>query len=73
MHSGHVSPQYHVVHDDYFSTVPASLDATTWNDLGGVEQWQNLYDTGFERFVPDTDDENGPTVPLHDNWDDQSM
>lgn len=56
LQTGHVSPQYHVVIDDLFTTVPnadqgglfdvADFDATTWN---------RLVETGYEQHL----DEDG--------------
>ena len=68
--SGHISPQYHVVHDDYFTTVPASMTVERWADLGGLPLWEDLYELGSESYVevpeqnvPARNDNNNDEVP----------
>ena len=61
LESGYISPQYHVVHDDFFTTVPASLTAASWNALGGSRVWERLYERGSERYV---DPEDNIPIPL---------
>ena len=65
-----VSPQYHVVHDDFFTTVPASHTVEEWDALGGLAQWQALYELGYERYVgepADEEAENG-VPPIGQTW-----
>ena len=52
--TGYVSPQYHVVHDDFFTTA-TSLDANNWNEIGGLQAWKRLYELGSERYVAPND------------------
>ena len=57
LQTGHVSPQYHVVIDDLFTTVPnadqgglfdvADFDATTWNRLMETGYKQHLDEDGL--------------------------
>ena len=49
--TGFISPQYHVVHDDFFTTVPASMTRERWADLGGLTQWETLYEFGRENYI----------------------
>jgi hypothetical protein len=71
--TGHVSPQYHVVYDDLFSTVPNAesggiLDTDSFN----ADNWTRLItSTGSERHVDQEFDERGNRVrlpELHDEW-----
>ena len=62
--TGFVSPQYHVVHDDYFTTVPASLAVDSWTALGGIRSWQLLYELGCEKYF-DTVDGNSISDDAH--------
>ena len=63
--TGYSSPQYHVVYDDHFSSVPNS-------EAGGIFHqqplnsvlWDAHVTNGLERILdPDT-----PPPPLHDDW-----
>jgi hypothetical protein len=70
--TGHISPQYHVVYDDLFTTVPnyqngglldlPSFDANSWNQL---------VTTGLERHLDSIEyDPRGRQIlpKLHDDW-----
>ena len=65
--SGNISPQFHVVFDDLFSTV-----STTFNDptdsldqvFSGPE-WRDLVSLGHERYLP----EDVAPPPLDSEWD----
>jgi hypothetical protein len=58
----HVSPQYHVIFDDGFSTVP-SLYTIEERD----RRFEDLFHTSREHFLnPSGDDNDGP--PLSDDW-----
>ena len=52
--TGYVSPQYHVVHDDFFTTA-TSLDANNWIEIGGLQAWKCLYELGSERYIAQND------------------
>ena len=56
MKTGHISPQYHVVFDDTFSTVPSLADdevpPTFWNELSLENE---LYSKHVHRVVLDDD------------------
>jgi hypothetical protein len=65
--TGHVSPQFHCIYDDLFSTVPNA-------DHGGIldlesfqaDQWAELVASGSERLNADDPDEVPPELP--DEW-----
>jgi hypothetical protein len=65
--TGHVSPQYHVVYDDEFTTVPNAESGGLFNAERpfNAEQWQQLVEAGTERVLVDDDDE---LPPLHRDW-----
>jgi hypothetical protein len=65
--TGNISPQYHVVNNDYFTTVP-SVDLTNTFDAAS---WQAILQTGVERYLSDDIDRFGKPLPLpslHDKW-----
>jgi hypothetical protein len=55
--TGNISPQYHVVHDYYFTTVP-SVDSTKTFDAAS---WQAILQTGVELYLSDDIDRFGKT------------
>jgi hypothetical protein len=57
--TGKISPQYHVVHDDNFTTV-ASVDSTKPFD---ATSWNVIFQTGVERYLSDDIDRFGPPPP----------
>jgi hypothetical protein len=60
--TGHVLPQYHVVHDDLFTTVPSA------NTSMSKTVWQSLMEYGHKRMYDDND-KNGATLQeLDDEW-----
>jgi hypothetical protein len=66
--SGYVSPQYHCVHDDTFSTVPlreTDLDTTFSQDAPNQALWQQLVMSGYERHqsLQDVDPCNPVQLP----------
>lgn len=72
LQTGHVSPQYHVVYDNLFTTVPNS-------DFGGLidphsfnpDHWARLLETGHDRLAFQEFDDDGkpiPLPPLHNDW-----
>jgi hypothetical protein len=65
--TGNISPQYHVVHNDYFTTIPSD-DSTKNFDAAS---WHSILQTGVERYLSDNIDRFGKTLPLpslHDEW-----
>lgn len=58
--TGAVTPQYHVVYDDMYTTVPNAQDMTPFN----AEVWNNLIQFGLERSI---DDDNF-SPPLAPDW-----
>jgi Reverse transcriptase (RNA-dependent DNA polymerase) len=64
--TGYISPQYHVVYDDLFTTV-ASTSATTFEETIGFppDQWETLLTSGYDRHE-DLDD--AAPLELHDEW-----
>ena len=69
--TGNISPQFHVVHDDLFSTVSNS-GAMNIDDKGFDEgQWRKLVSSGHERYVEEDFDRDNKPIPLphlHDEW-----
>ena len=63
--TGNISPQYHLVHDDLFATVP-NAEGGVGFDLFQFNQttWNRLVDVGHERHLDDT--ANPPS--LSDEW-----
>jgi hypothetical protein len=65
--TGNISPQYHVVHNDNFTTV-ASMDSTKTFD---ATSWSAILQNGVERYLSDDIDCFGrplPLLSLHDEW-----
>ena len=66
LRSGFISPQYHVIYDDLFSTVPnAESGGTLEPELDGPF-WRKLIATGYESLLPDDDDD--PIPALNHDW-----
>ena len=72
LRTGSVSPQFHVVYDDLFTTVPNAehggiLDVENFRE----ERWRTLIQSGIERTLWREYDENGQLIPvpsLDDEW-----
>jgi hypothetical protein len=65
--TGNISPQYHVVHDDYFTTVPGVDSTKTFS----AASWKTILQTGVERYLSVDIDRFGKPLPLpslHDEW-----
>ena len=58
LRTGFISPQYHVVHDDFFTTAYAPLTEDTWEEVGGIAEWQTLYKLGCERYLDENEAPN---------------
>jgi hypothetical protein len=67
-----VSPQFHVIYDDLFTTVPNA-------ETGGIfdlenfqsQSWARLLSGGSELYIEEEFDERGNRIPppeLHDDW-----
>jgi hypothetical protein len=63
-----VSPQYHVVYDDEFTTVPNAESGGLFNAERPFDaaQWQQLVEAGTERVIVDDD---AVLPPLHRDWE----
>jgi hypothetical protein len=68
LRTGHVSPQYHVVYDDEFTTVPNAESGGLFNAERPFDaaQWQQLVEAGTERVIVDDD---AVLPPLHRDWE----
>ena len=66
LRSGFISPQYHVIYDDLFSTVPNAESGGTLEPALDGSCWRKLIATGYESLLPDDDDE--PLPDLHPDW-----
>jgi hypothetical protein len=67
LRTGFVSPQYHVVYDDEFTTVPNAESGGLFNadNPFSAAQWQRLVASGSERVIVSDDD----VLPaLHRDW-----
>jgi hypothetical protein len=66
--TGYVSPQYHVLHDDSFTTVVST--GVNWPHCMPL-QWHALLQTGYERYLDPDFDRTGQLLPapmLADEW-----
>ena len=66
LRSGFISPQYHVIYDGLFSTVPNAESGGTLEPVLDGSFWHKLIDTGYESLL--TDDDDDPLPDLHPNW-----
>ena len=66
LQTGHVSPQYHVVYDELFTTVQGQLT----DDCFDRETWLTLLNLGGYDHNFDPDDLKGNKVPIQDFYDD---
>ena len=72
LNTGYISPQYHVVYDDCFTTVPNSDSGGIMNSDSPLSQgqWDSILKSGWERIIPTDADEPETTPPLlHPSWD----
>jgi hypothetical protein len=58
--TGYVSPQYHVLHDDSFTTVVST--GVPWTHVMPL-QWNTLLQSGYERYLDLDYDRSGHLVP----------
>ena len=67
LRTGFISPQYHVIYDDLFSSVPnaESSGLPSAPEFTG-DFWRRLLETGLESVLPDADEDPVPT--LHPDW-----
>ena len=63
---GFISPQYHVIYDDLFSTVPYAESGGTLEPEMDGNFWRKLIATSYESLLPDDDDE--PLPDIHPDW-----
>ena len=68
LRSGFISPQYHVIYDDLFSTVPNAESGGTLEPALDGSFWRNLIETGYESLLPDGDDADESLPDLHPDW-----
>jgi hypothetical protein len=68
LRTGYVSPQYHVVYDDEFTTVPNSESGGLLNGTRpfNADEWHRLVEAGIERVIANDDD---VLPPLHRDWE----
>ena len=69
--SGYVSPQYNVVYDDLFTSVP-NFDRGRFNkdvDPFNEAEWKNLVELDHERNLPEPNPFQNEKIPsLDNNW-----
>jgi len=68
--TGRISPQFHCVFDDWFSTVAAPL-GNDFEAAFDADSWARLIESGLERVEFDDTDASGRPLPvpqLHDEW-----
>lgn len=73
--TGHVSPQFHVVFDDLFSTVVAGTGGPFDTERFDAASWSKLVSTGLERYLEQELDDDGkmlPLPPLQTEWTDSA-
>jgi hypothetical protein len=66
--TGYVSPHYHVLHDDSFSTVPST--GIPWTGFSPLA-WHSLLLSGYEQYLDPNFDYYGRPIPppmLNDEW-----
>ena len=70
INAGKMSPQYHVIYDDTFSSVPNTKSGGINKEAEiTAEHWKEMTIKGLERSLPDPDPELNETVPpLADEW-----
>lgn len=62
LRSGDVGPQYHVVVDDLFTTVPNADQGGLYDPITfDAQRWEALLETGYERHLDDDEDERPRT------------
>ena len=66
LRTGYVSPQYHVVYDELFTTVHGHLTEPLFNQ----ETWTSLLRLGGLENTVDPEDCHGDLVPFHEFFDD---
>ena len=65
--TGHVSPQFHVVYDDLFTSVPNAENGGLFDIADfDADSWDRLVRTGLERYLDEDGDDRLPS--LHDSW-----
>ena len=64
--TGYISPQYHAVFDEYFTTVPGHLTEECFD----AETWDGLLKSGGLSKSLDPADERDTMVPYNDHFDD---
>ena len=72
LNTGNISPQFHVVHDDLFTTV-SNAGAMNLDDEGFDEgQWRKLVSSGHEKYLDEEDSDtakgSSSQPHLHDEW-----
>lgn len=73
LRTGHISPQYHVVYDELYSTVTTTeydLEALQNNHVFTLDRWSELLVSGYERsqVLEDAVLEGLPLPELNDEW-----
>jgi transposase InsO family protein len=67
LRTGHVSPQYHVIFDDNFETVPSLNPSTTDID----DKFAALFDSAKDFYLDQIDEDDDVPLPsLSSEWDD---
>ena len=61
LRTGSISPQFHVVYDEWFTTLPSAVRV---DDLQAPDDWIDLLTYSRDRFVTD----NGTVPPLSEEW-----
>ena len=69
--TGNISPQFHVVYDDLFTTVSNFGAMNVDDDDFDEREWRKLVSLGHERYVEEDMDRDGKPIPmshLHNEW-----
>ena len=68
--TGHVGPQYHLVVDDLFTSVPNASQGGLYDPIMfDADRWKALLDTGYENHLTDIPHRNRRNRPaLADDW-----
>ena len=69
LRTGNISPQYHLVYDDEFPSVPnVESGGLLGNSPISIQDWNKIIASGLERYIDHDADPFLPIPSLHDDW-----
>ncbi|KAG7349585.1 reverse transcriptase RNA-dependent DNA polymerase [Nitzschia inconspicua] len=70
LRTGRISPQYHVVYDDLFSTVPNAETGGVENNMPfNSDSWSKIVETGLEKYLDPVEEASSGTAPEGESED----